>query len=61
MRHFLLRIAVRFRLVRLSDWLINTCDREGGECSKCGATCCPYGDPLHFHHDGCPSCWQDEL
>lgn len=21
-----------------------------------GAPDCPHGDPLHFHHDGCPSC-----
>ena len=18
---------------------------------------CPWGEPLHYHHDGCPSCW----
>jgi hypothetical protein len=24
------------------------------ECLTCGARDC--GDPLHYHHDGCPSC-----
>jgi hypothetical protein len=27
------------------------------ECGICGKAVCPHGDPLHFHHDGCPSCW----
>lgn len=27
-----------------------------GECEECGKAVCPHGDPLHFHHDGCPSC-----
>lgn len=27
-----------------------------GECMTCGAFVCPYGEPLHFHHDGCPAC-----
>lgn len=21
---------------------------------------CPWGDPMHFHHDHCPSCWNAE-
>jgi hypothetical protein len=21
---------------------------------------CPHGEPMHFHHDGCPSCVDDE-
>jgi hypothetical protein len=29
---------------------------SGGECSVCSMICCPHGDILHFHHDGCPSC-----
>lgn len=30
------------------------------ECLTCGAICCPHGDPLHFHHDGCPACEQHD-
>lgn len=26
------------------------------ECRKCSILACPYGEPLHFHHDGCPAC-----
>lgn len=26
------------------------------ECLHCGARDCPYGEPLHYHHDGCPEC-----
>lgn len=29
------------------------------ECSTCAQIACPDGDPLHFHHDGCPSCYLD--
>lgn len=25
----------------------------------CGAALCRYGEPLHNHHDGCPSCWRE--
>jgi hypothetical protein len=28
----------------------------GPECFTCGEAVCPHGEPLHFHHDGCPSC-----
>ena len=39
----------------------HTCDdgKNGagdGECLACGARDCPHGEPLHYHHDGCPSC-----
>jgi hypothetical protein len=27
-----------------------------GECPRCSAIDCRYGDQLHYHHDGCPSC-----
>lgn len=27
-----------------------------GECLICGYADCPSNDPLHYHHDGCPSC-----
>lgn len=26
------------------------------ECGICAQIMCPVGDPMHFHHDGCPSC-----
>lgn len=33
---------------------IDTCPVE--ECMLCGIRECPNQEPLHFHHDGCPSC-----
>jgi hypothetical protein len=27
------------------------------ECLVCGVRDCPDGEPLHYHHDGCPACW----
>jgi hypothetical protein len=30
------------------------------ECEKCSVIICPREDPLHFHHDGCPSCNAEE-
>ncbi len=27
------------------------------ECLVCGIRDCPHGEPLHYHHDGCPSCY----
>ena len=33
----------------------STCPVE--ECLVCGARDCPHGEPLHYHHDGCPACW----
>jgi|SRR5579859_8084175 len=35
---------------------IRECNLEGGECSICAVRDCPYEDPFHYHHDGCPSC-----
>lgn len=26
------------------------------ECMDCGYRDCPYAEPLHYHHDGCPAC-----
>ncbi|ALD61848.1 hypothetical protein ml_46 [Mollivirus sibericum] len=26
------------------------------ECMECALLVCPSEEPLHFHHDGCPSC-----
>lgn len=45
------------RMKAMVDALINHCDKECGECSVCGTICCPFGDSMHFHHDGCPSCY----
>lgn len=27
------------------------------ECMVCGVRDCPHGEPLHYHHDGCPACY----
>lgn len=29
---------------------------KDGECSVCAEIICKHHEPLHFHHDGCPSC-----
>lgn len=26
------------------------------ECMRCGVLECPHEEPLHLHHDSCPSC-----
>lgn len=31
------------------------------ECTACGARDCPHGEPLHYHHDGCPACYLKEV
>ena len=28
------------------------------ECLICGYRDCPFHEPLHYHHDGCPACSQ---
>lgn len=35
---------------------IDTCRRHDGECMDCARRDCPYTEPLHYHHDGCPAC-----
>lgn len=30
------------------------CERE--ECAGCAMAECPFREPLHRHHDGCPAC-----
>lgn len=30
-----------------------------GECLACGERDCPSGEPLHYHHDGCPECTRE--
>jgi|WetSurMetagenome_2_1015567.scaffolds.fasta_scaffold42505_10 hypothetical protein len=29
---------------------------EAGECIICGYRDCPFKEPFHYHHDGCPAC-----
>lgn len=41
--------------------LLDHCKLEGGECSKCAVIVCPHKDPMHLHHDGCPSCYGDNF
>lgn len=43
---------------KIIDALLNHC--EDGECHVCSQIICPHGEPMHFHHDGCPACAQDE-
>lgn len=31
-----------------------------GEHEAAGVLACPDGEPMHFHHDGCPMCIQQE-
>lgn len=56
--YIVLHEAEYLRMVALADGLLNHCNKDGGECRVCGAICCPQKDPMHFHHDGCPSCAQ---
>ncbi len=40
---------------------ILACTNDGNdECIACGERDCPHGEPLHYHHDGCPACVFDE-
>lgn len=48
------RIAAAHTARNLTDALLNEC--KDYECIACAEIVCPYGDPLHFHHDGCPAC-----
>jgi hypothetical protein len=29
---------------------------DKNECTLCGVLDCKHGEPLHYHHDGCPAC-----
>lgn len=39
------------------DALLQHC--ADAECHTCGSIICRHGEPLHFHHDGCPACASD--
>lgn len=30
------------------------------ECIQCSEKDCDYKEPFHYHHDGCPACYQNE-
>ena len=34
--------------------------RDDDECLACGERDCPFKEPLHYHHDGCPQCDANE-
>jgi len=36
-----------------------TCEKL--ECLDCGVHDCPHGEPLHYHHDGCPACYFETM
>lgn len=49
--------------VALESGAVHRCELDAAiqecpdyECLTCGVLFCPWGEPLHFHHDGCPSC-----
>jgi hypothetical protein len=31
-----------------------------GECPLCAVRDCPHEESLHYHHDGCPTCYTDD-
>ena len=31
------------------------------ECIICGYRDCSHNEPLHYHHDGCPACFAEEM
>jgi hypothetical protein len=39
------------------DKLLAHCDDP--ECWTCGKIICPHECEMHFHHDGCPACAQE--
>lgn len=40
--------------IAVVEHLLNHC--KDAECETCSQIVCDYADPMHFHHDGCPSC-----
>ena len=38
----------------------NTATCKVDECLLCSIRDCPDGEPLHYHHDGCPCCYSEE-
>lgn len=52
--HRTLAIENKVGDTRTVNKLLEQCDID--ECEVCSVIICPYADPLHFHHDGCPVC-----
>ena len=48
--------AKRLALLRQHHDLYGGCEGADGECALCSILDCPEGEPLHYHHDGCPAC-----
>lgn len=46
--------AENAELYQKLDALLAHCPNN--ECGTCGSIICDHKDPMHFHHDGCPSC-----
>ena len=59
--HIPLWYALARKDVAAADAFVNTCQLDHGECYQCSRLCCPHQDEMHFHHDGCPSCAEDEF
>jgi hypothetical protein len=39
----------------------NTKNCKVDECPVCAMIDCPHGEPMHYHHDGCPACYDKEI
>lgn len=46
--------------LELHRWRRKVAPCTVSECMLCGELDCPFGEPLHYHHDGCPACEQYE-
>lgn len=42
--------------INAANAILNQC--EDLECAECSKIICSFGCPDHFHHDGCPICYQ---
>lgn len=50
-------LALIAEVKRLNDVVGDLLDHcPDAECEECGKAVCHHGEPLHFHHDGCPAC-----
>ena len=48
-----LKLALQ-KYSQITDDLLNHCKID--ECEECSKIVCPFNEPLHLHHDGCPAC-----
>lgn len=44
------------RKIEVLRYVHNLHECDDSECLLCGVLYCVDHEPLHFHHDGCPSC-----